>query len=296
MYFYLRAVKILQCIKLYSHGSYNYRKLREIDIGFNDLGDECDNSIISILENCQHLESLKISNCDLSKHFFLKSYKKWESVFEKKTNCPMKRIDISHNPKIGVVGIDKMLQLFDVNSLISMNIKSCTDSLSGNIKENLGEVIFRFSSRGRPDIALQELDMSQNYNVEIEDICNAFYHMSHLKKLCMSYCDGLTYDTIVKLFEELWTQSSNCQHLKIHSNTDIWSHLKIDPDSFQRLLSNLKYLTSENSLRQLELSFHKESLIEREAMRDMILCWYNVFNDRSKIEMNSRNVIMSVLD
>ena len=269
--------------------------LREIDVGFNDLGDECDNSIISILGNCQYLESLKISNCDLSKHFFLKSYKKWESVFEKKTHCPMKKIDISHNPKIGVVGIDKMLQLFDVNSLISMNIKSCTDNLSGNIKENLGEVIFRFSSRGRPDIALQELDMSQNYNVEIEDICNAFYHMSHLKKLCLSYCDGLTYDIIVKFFEELWTQSSNCQHLKIHSNTDIWSYLKEDPDSFQRLLTNMKYLTSENSLTQLELSFQKESSIEREAIRDIILCWYNVFNDRSKIEMNSRNVIMSVL-
>merc|ERR1719245_2971433 len=119
--------------------------------------------------------------------------------------------------------------------------------------------------------------------------------MSNLKKLGLSFCEGVTFEIIVKLFEELWTQSSNCQLVKIYSNSDVWSNIKVEPDSFQRLLSNLKYLTTENSLSRLELSFQKESSVEREAMRDMILSWYSVFNDRSKIEMNSGNVIMSVI-
>ena len=161
--------------------------------------------------------------------------------------------------------------------------------------ENLGDAVFRFASRGRPDIALQEVDLSQNKNVEIEDLCNALYHMSHLKKMDISYCDGVTFGFVVKLFEEMWTQSLNCEKIKIRSNSNFWNDVKADPDSFDRLLSNMKLLTSENSLKHLEVSFQQEADSEREVMKDLILNWYNVFKENSKIEMNCQNVIMSVL-
>ena len=267
--------------------------LREINLGFNELEDECDNAIIFLFDSCQYLESLNMSNCDLTKDFFLRNYKRWEATFEKKILCPLKHIDISCNPKIGVIGIDKILQLLNPNALLSINLKSCTEK-SNNVMENLGDAVFRFASRGRPDIALQEVDLSQNKNVEIEDLCNALYHMSHLKKMDISYCDGVTFDFVVKLFEEMWTQSLNCEKIKIRSNSNFWNDVKADPDSFDRLLSNMKLLTSENSLKHLEVSFQQEADSEREVMKDLILNWYNVFKENSKIEMSCQNVIMSV--
>ena len=194
---------------------------------------------------------------------------------------------------MGVLGIDKMLQLMSANTLLYVNINSCTEKSNGRT-ENLGEVIFRFASQGRPDIALQEMNMGRNENVEIEDVCNALYHMSNLKKLDLSYCDGVTFDFIVKIFEELWTQSSNCEAVRILSYSNIWTKDNIEHESLQRLLSNIKYLASENSLKQLELAFQKGDVDQCEVMKEIVLEWYNVFKGNSKIEISSQKILLSV--
>ena len=268
-------------------------KLREINLGFNFLGDDCDTILISILDKCSHLETICISSCGLSKYFFLRSYTEWENVFTNR--CSIKNLDISHNPKLGVVGIDKMLQLLNTSVVITINISTCCNSLDTNEKCNLGEAIFKYASRGRPDIALQELNIGGNHNVDLEDFCNSLYHMSHLKKLNLSYCGGLSLEFVDKLFEEFWTQSSDVEEIQILSNNNLWNISSCESDILQRIATNIKYLASKNSLRLIEISPQNGVSEDDEFINKIVITWQDIYKEVSKIERNGKKLRFSII-
>ena len=267
--------------------------VRELNLGFNFVGDESDTSIMTLFGVCPKLQTLRLTSCGLSKRFFLRKYNEWENLFSKLNGSSIINIDISHNPNMEVIGIDKMLQLLNPNKVLSIDISKCT--LSNDSKGNLGDAIFKYASRGRPDIALQDLNMSKNSSVELEDFCNSLYHMSCLKILNASYCDGLNLEFVVRLFEEMWTQSSNCEKVQLNSDLNLWIDASAGDNLTERLLSNIEHLASENCLNSLQLSYHGSDK-ETNNLDKLIAAWQEVFKDKSKVDICGTNLRFSVTE
>ena len=267
--------------------------VRELNLGFNFVGDESDTSIMTLFGVCPKLQTLRLTSCGLSKRFFLRKYNEWENLFSKLNGSSIINIDISHNPNMEVIGIDKMLQLLNPNKVLSIDISKCT--LSNDSKGNLGDAIFKYASRGRPDIALQDLNMSKNSSVELEDFCNSLYHMSCLKILNASYCDGLNLEFVVRLFEEMWTQSSNCEKVQLNSDLNLWMDASAGDNLTERLLSNIEHLASENCLNSLQLSYHGSDK-ETNNLDKLIAAWQEVFKDKSKVDICGTNLRFSVTE
>ena len=267
--------------------------IKEINLGFNFFGDDCNATVITLIEKCLLLETLCLSSCGLSKNFFIRNYKEWENVFHQ-NEISVKNIDISHNPKLEVVGIDKMLQLLDPNIVRSLDISSCCNSSNINEKQNLGEVLFKYASRGRPDIALQDLNISNNLSVSLEDFLNSLYHMSHLRKLNLSYCNGLTLYFVANLFEELWNQSSKCEEIQIFDSFNMWSNEGSEVDLVQKVVTNIEYLASSKNLRTLQLSIN-DTVTEESCIHTILIAWHRTFNENSNIQISGKKLKLSVI-
>ena len=200
----------------------------------------------------------------------------------------------SHNPKLEVVGIDKMLQLLDPNIVRSLDISSCCNSSNINETQNLGEVLFKYASRGRPDIALQDLNISNNLSVSLEDFLNSLYHMSHLRKLNLSYCNGLTLYFVANLFEELWNQSSKCEEIQIFDSFNMWSNEGSEVDLVQKVVTNIEYLASSKNLRSLQLSIN-DTVTEESCIHTILIAWHRTFNENSNIQISGKKLKLSVI-
>lgn len=140
-------------------------QIKDLNLSFNELDDSSVDNLISLLQIMPALKRLSLSSCLITSPFF-KRRSTWTPILSK-----LDTLDVSYN-RLGVSGIESLLQCVDPEKLSSLDISGC---ISFPDKGHFNKCMTDYVSRAN-DNALVTLTMRRNA-VNRSDLPTCIFNM-----------------------------------------------------------------------------------------------------------------------